>query len=70
VVQTRYVAVCDKLGRHLKTYPIAITQHGDGPGNSDLAGEAFERAKTDKLVPEGELASLVIKVPGRVKLWR
>ena len=69
-MQIRYVAVCDKLGRHLKTYPIAITQHGDGPGGSELAGEAFERARKDQLVPEGELTSLMIKVPGKVKLWR
>jgi len=69
-VQIRYVAVCDKLGRHLKTYPIATAQRGDGPENSDLAGEAFERARQDQLVPESELTSLVIKVPGKVKLWR
>jgi len=69
-VQIRYVAVCDKLGRHLKTYPIATAQRGDGRGNSDLVGEAFERARQDHLVPESELTSLVIKVPGKVKLWR
>jgi hypothetical protein len=69
-VQIRYVAVCDKLGRHLKTYPIAIAKREDGPGNSELVGEAFERARKDQLVPEGELTSLIITVPGRVKLWR
>lgn len=69
-MQIRYVAVCDKLGRHMKTYPIAIEPRGDGPASSELAGEAFERARKDQLVPEGELTSLMIKVPGKVKLWR
>ena len=69
-MQIRYIAVCDKLGRHLKTYPIATAECGDGRGNSDLAGEALERAKKDQLVPESELTSLVIKAPGKVKLWR
>jgi hypothetical protein len=69
-VQIRYVAVCDKLGRHLKTYPIATAERGDGPGYSDLSGEALERARREKLVPESELTSLVIKVPKKVKLWR
>ena len=30
-MQTRNVAVCDKLGRRLKTYPIAIPSREDGP---------------------------------------
>ena len=69
-MQIRYVAVCDKLGRHLKTYPIPTAEHGEGPGNSDLAHQAVECARKDQLVPEGELTSLVIKFPGSVKLWR
>jgi hypothetical protein len=68
-MQTRYVAVCDSLGRHLKTYPITITQHG-APMEFELAREALEWAKRDKLVPAAELNSLVVKVPEKIKLWR
>src|SRR6185437_4939009 len=42
-VLIRYVAVCDKLGRHPKTYPIATAQSGGGLGNTDVAREASER---------------------------
>jgi hypothetical protein len=69
-MQTRNVAVCDKLGRRLKTYPIAIEQREDGPRDAEFAKEALERAKKEKLVPEHELGSLTIKVPEKVKLWR
>jgi hypothetical protein len=60
-MQTRNVAVCDKFGRRLKTYPIAIAQREDGPRDAEFATEALERAKADKLVPEYELDSLTIK---------
>jgi hypothetical protein len=69
-VQTRYVAVCDKLGRPLKTYPIAIAHSNDGTQDADFAREALERAKVDRLVPEGELGNLTVKVPQKIKLWR
>ena len=69
-MQTRYVAVCDKLGRPLKTYPIAIACSDDATQDSDFAREALERAKSDRLVPEDELGSLTIKVPEKMKLWR
>jgi hypothetical protein len=69
-VQTRYVAVCDKLGRPLKTYPIAIACSNDTTQDADFAREALERAKVDRLVPEGELGSLTVKVPQKMKLWR
>jgi hypothetical protein len=69
-MQTRNVTVCDKLGRRLKTYPIAIPQREDGPRDSEFASEALERAKEDRLVPEGELGSLTVKVPQKMKLWR
>ena len=52
-MQTRYVAVCDKLGRPLKTYPIAIAHSNYGTQDADFAREALERAKVDRLVPEG-----------------
>ena len=67
-METRNVAVCDKLGRRLKTYPIAIPSRGDGPRDADFAREALERAKKDRLVPEGELGSLMVKVPEKMKL--
>jgi hypothetical protein len=69
-VQTRYVAVCDKLGRPLKTYPVAIACSNDTTQDADFAREALERAKEDRLVPEGELGSLTVKVPQKMKLWR
>jgi len=69
-VQTRYVAVCDKLGRPLKTYPIAIACNNDATQDSDFAREALERAKLDRLVPEDELRSLTVRVPEKMKLWR
>jgi hypothetical protein len=69
-VQTRYVAVCDKLGRPLKTYPIAIACSNDATQDSDFAREALERAKLDRLVPEDELSSLTVRVPEKMKLWR
>ena len=69
-MQTRNVAVCDKLGRRLKTYPIAIPSREDGPRDAAFVREALERAKVDRLVPEGELGSLMVKVPQKMKLWR
>jgi len=69
-VQTRYVAVCDKLGRPLKTYPIAIACGNDATRESDFAREALERAKLDRLVPEDELSGLTVRVPEKLKLWR
>jgi hypothetical protein len=56
LAQTRYIAVCDKLGRALKTYPIATT-FGDDSLDADLIREALERAKEDRLMPESELVS-------------
>ena len=69
-MQTRNVAVCDRRGRRLKTYPIAIAEREDGPRDAKFAREALARAKRDKLVPEHELDSLTIKVPEKIKLWR
>ena len=69
-MQTRYVAVCNKLGRPLKTYPIATSYSGDGTQDADLVREALERAKGERLVPESELGSLTVKVPEKMKLWR
>jgi hypothetical protein len=69
-MQTRYVAVCDKLGRPLKTYPIAIACSDEATEDSVFAMEALERAKLDRLVPEDELGSLTVKVPEKMKLWR
>jgi hypothetical protein len=68
-MQTCYIAVCDRHGRHLKTYPITTAQR-DGWINSELAEEALERAKQDGLVPASELSSLTVKVPEKIKLWR
>jgi len=69
-MQTRNVAVCDKLGRRLKTYPITIPVREGGPEDAEFAREALKRAKKDKLVPEYELDSLTAKVPKKLKLWR
>lgn len=69
-MQTRYVAVCDKLGRRLKIYPIAIVSHDDRSPEADIASKALERAREDRLGPEGELDSLTVRVPEKIKLWR
>jgi hypothetical protein len=69
-MQTRNVAVFDRSGRRLKTYPISIAKRQDGPGNHEFAREALERARKDKLVPENEFDSLTVKVPEKIKLWR
>jgi hypothetical protein len=69
-MQTRNVAVCNKLGRRLKTYPIAIAEREGGLKDAEFATEALERAKKDKLVSESELGSLTTKVPEKIKLWR
>jgi hypothetical protein len=69
-MQTRNVAVCDRLGKRLKTYPIAIAEREGGPRDTEFAREALARAKKDNLVPEHELGNLTIKVPEKIKLWR
>jgi hypothetical protein len=69
-VQTRNVAVCDGHGNKLKTYAIAIPQRKDGPRDAEFAEEALRRAREDNLVPEYELATLIAKVPEKMKLWR
>jgi hypothetical protein len=69
-MQTRNVAVCDKLGRRLKTYPIAIAKREGGPTDAEFAEEALNRARNDKLVPEHEVDSLTAQVPQKIKLWR
>ena len=69
-MQTRNVAVFDKSGRRLKTYPISIEERQDGPGNHEFAREALERARRDKLVPENEFDSLTVKAPEKIKLCR
>ena len=69
-MQTRYVAVCDKLGRPLKTYPIAIACSNDATQDFDFARQALELAKLDRLVPEDELSGLTVRVPEKLKLWR
>ena len=69
-MQTRNVAVFDRSGRRLKTYPISIAERLGGPANHEFAREALERARKDKLVPEREFDSLTVKVPEKIKLWR
>ena len=69
-MQTRNVAVFDRSGRRLKTYPISIEERKDGPANHEFAREALKRARKDKLVPENEFDSLTVKVPEKIKLWR
>jgi hypothetical protein len=69
-MQTRNVAVFNKFGTRLKTYPIVIAERPDGPGIHEFAREALKRARNDRLVPEREFDSLTAKVPEKVKLWR
>jgi hypothetical protein len=44
--------------------------HDDRSPEADIASEALERAREDRLVPEGELDSLTVRVPEKIKLWR
>ena len=69
-MQTRNIAVCNKFGRRLKTYPIAMPSREDGLRDVDFAREALERAKEERLVPAGELGSLTVKVQQKMTLWR
>jgi hypothetical protein len=69
-MQTRNVAVCDKLGRRIRTYAIAIEEREGGLLDAEFAREALERARNDKLVPETEVDSLTAQVPQKIKLWR
>jgi hypothetical protein len=67
---TRNVAVCDKFGRRLKTYPITIEKHENGPRDDEFAVAALAWARRDKLVPAIELDGLTAKVPSLLKLRR
>lgn len=69
-MQTRNVAVYDKSGRRLKTYPIVIAEREGGLRDAEFATEALKRARNDKLVPEHELDGLMARVPQKIKLWR
>jgi hypothetical protein len=69
-MQTRNVAVCDRLGTRLRTYAITIAKREGGPTDAEFAEAALERARNDKLVPEHELHSLTAQVPQKIKLWR
>jgi hypothetical protein len=69
-METRNVAVCDKFGNRLKTYPITLEKRENGPGNDEFAVAALEWARRDKLVPAVELDHLTVKVPAVLKLWR
>jgi hypothetical protein len=69
-MQTRNVAVLDRLGKRLKTYAIAIAERDGSPRDPEFAEAALERARNDKLVPEHELHSLTAQVPQKIKLWR
>ncbi|MEA2778984.1 MAG: hypothetical protein QOK29_528 [Rhodospirillaceae bacterium] len=67
---TRNVAVCDKSGKRLKTYPITIEKYENGPRDDEFAAAALEWARRDKLVPAIELDGLTAKVSAVLKLWR
>ena len=69
-MQTRNVAVLDRLGKRLKTYPIAIAEREGSIRAAEFAEEALSRARNEKLVPEHELHSLTAQVPQKIKLWR
>jgi hypothetical protein len=69
-MQTRNVPVFDRLGKRLKTYPIAIPEREGGPRDPEFAEAVLERARNDKLVAEHELHSLTAQVPQKIKLWR
>ena len=41
-METRNVAVCDKFGNRLKTYPITLEKREDGSRNDEFAVAALE----------------------------
>ena len=69
-METRNVAVCDKFGNRLKTYPVTLEKRENGPSNDEFAVAALEWARRDTLVPAVELDDLTVKVPAVLKLWR
>jgi hypothetical protein len=69
-MQTRNVAVLDKLGKRLRTYPITIAERQGRPVDAEFAEDALQRARNDRLVPEEEVDGLTAQVPQKLKLWR
>jgi hypothetical protein len=62
---TRNVAVCDELGRCLKTYAITIEKREKAPTDAEYAAAALARAKRDKLVPAEQVELLRARVPAK-----
>ena len=62
----RMVDVMDKTGKVLHTYPISLSSPnapmGPWPRDADYEKAALSTAKTAKLVPESDFASLKARV--------
>ena len=54
----RRVDVMDKTGKVLHTYPITIGASNTSPKDADYEKAALNAARTAKLVPESDFASL------------
>ena len=54
----RKVDVMDKTGKVLHTYPITIDPPNTSPKDADYEKAALSAARTAKLVPEPDFASL------------
>ena len=54
----RKVDVMDKTGKVLHTYPITIDPLNTSPKDADYEKAALSAARTAKLVPEPDFASL------------
>jgi hypothetical protein len=57
----RNVDVMDKSGKVLHTFSISLGASMISPGDADYAAAALAAAKTAKLVPESDLASLTTR---------
>jgi hypothetical protein len=54
----RKVDVMDRTGKVLHTYPITIGASNASPKDADYEQQALSAAKTAKLVPDSDFASL------------
>jgi hypothetical protein len=54
----RKVDVMDKAGKVLHTYPITLGASNISPKDADYEKEALSAARTAKLVPDADFASL------------
>jgi hypothetical protein len=62
IMTERKVDVLNTAGKVLHTYPITIGASNASPKDADYEKEALSTAKTAKLVPDAEFASLTARM--------